>query len=208
MTDATTSVYYDEEEIVEDEIPRRPQRRLVTPATLVLGAILVGALGFFGGVKAQKSSGSGSSGAGANPAAAALATNGAPRGAGRFPGAGQGDGGGAAPTFGTVASKNGNTLYVKDANGNTVKVKATSNSKVTRNASSSVSGVHPGDTVVVQGAKSSSGTITATQITATASDATGGLGAIFGGRGGAFPGGAAGKGGGGSPSIQVTPGPG
>ena len=195
MSDATTSVYYDEEEIVEDELPRRPRRRLVTPATLVLGAILVGGLGFIGGVKAQKSSDSGSGGSAAN--AATAQGGGGPRGF--QPGGGQGDGG-ATPTFGTVASKDGNTLYVKDANGNTIKVKATSNSKVTRNATSSVSGVHPGDTVIVQGSKSPSGTVTASSITATASGATsGGLGALF----GRPPGGA--QGGGGGPSIQIAP---
>jgi hypothetical protein len=43
--------------------------------------------------------------------------------------------------------------------------------------------VHPGDTVIVQGAKSSSGTVTATSVSATAKNATSGLAGLF--RGGA-----------------------
>ena len=50
----------------------------------------------------------------------------------------------------------------------------------------------PGDTVIVQGAKAGSGTVTASSVVATASNAQGGFGALFGGgRGG---GGAAGGG--------------
>ena len=68
-----------------------------------------------------------------------------------------------------MKSKDGNTLYVTDSNGNTIKVKTTSNSKITRSATASSGAIHPGDSVVIQGSKSSSGVVTATQISATAS---------------------------------------
>ena len=87
-------------------------------------------------------------------------------------------------TIGTVANKRGSTLYVKDSDGTTIRVKTTSHSKINRTASASAGAIHPGDTVVVQGTKSSSGTVTATQINATSSAAAGGLAGLFGGGGG------------------------
>jgi hypothetical protein len=101
-------------------------------------------------------------------------------------------------TIGSVANKHGSTLYVKDADGNTVRVKTTSHSKINRTDSTSAAAIHPGDTVIVQGTKSASGTVTATQINATSSSAAsagGGLGGLFGG-GGGF----GGRGGGQAPS--------
>ena len=83
-----------------------------------------------------------------------------------------------------MANKRGSTLYVKDSDGNTIRVKTTSHSKINRTATASAGAIHPGDTVVVQGTKSSSGTITATQINATSSAATSGLAGLFGGGGG------------------------
>ncbi len=86
-------------------------------------------------------------------------------------------------TVGTVANVKGSTLYVTGTDGTTIKVRTNANSKVTRNADSSVGAVHPGDSVVVQGAKASSGTVTASSITATAKgvSAFGGLAAFGGG---------------------------
>jgi hypothetical protein len=92
-------------------------------------------------------------------------------------------------TVGSVANKKGSTLYVKDSDGNLVRVKTTSHSKINRTASTTAGAIHPGDTVIVQGETSKSGTVTATQIQATSSSATGGLGQLFGG-GGGFGGGA------------------
>jgi hypothetical protein len=79
-----------------------------------------------------------------------------------------------------------------------VRVKTTSHSKINRTASASAGAIHPGDTVIVQGTKSSNGTITATQINATSSSAAGGLAGLFGGGGGAGFGGGSGPGGGGA----------
>ncbi|WP_051324572.1 hypothetical protein [Candidatus Solirubrobacter pratensis] len=174
----------------ELELPRRPRRKLVTPLTASLTAVLLAALGFIGGVQMQKSSGSTPSTGGA--AAGGFARGGGAGGggaaggrAGGGAGFGGGGAGGADATTGSVANVDGKTLYVTDSSGNTIRVKTTGSSKVTRTATSKATDVHPGDTVIVQGTKSSSGTVTATSITATAKNATSGLAGLFGARGGA-----------------------
>jgi hypothetical protein len=148
------------------ELPVRPRRKLVTPVTASLGAVLLLALGFLGGVQVQKRQG------GSSPSAAA-----------RFQPARSAPTGSANATVGQVADVHGKTLYVTGSDGATVKVKTTANTKVTRNAVSQVHRVHPGDTVIVQGSKAGNGTVRASRVTATASNATGGLGggAGFGG---------------------------
>jgi hypothetical protein len=156
---------------MSDPIPVRPRARTLTPARVALSAVLLAAAGFIGGVEVQKRSGSSSPGGGA-----------AARFAGRLGGASPSSG----ATTGQVANKHGRTLYVTQ-NGTTVKVRTTAATKVTRTAVSRVRAVHPGDTVVVQGATSASGTVTATSVTATASNATSGLGGFLGG--GSPPGG-------------------
>lgn len=154
---------------MSDPIPVRPRARTFTPARVALAAVLLVAVGFIGGVEVQKRSSPSSSGAGSRGVAAGFA--------GRFTGgttAGRDSGSGA--TVGQVANKHGRTLYVTETGGTTVKVRLTSATKVTRTAVSHVSAVHPGDTVVVQGSTSSSGTVKATSVTATASNASSGLG--------------------------------
>jgi hypothetical protein len=161
-----------------DELPRRPRRKLATPLTATLAAVLIAALGFIGGVQVQKSSADSSS----SPRAAGFT-----RGGGGFTpggaGAAGGGGGSSDATVGTVADVNGKTLYVTDSSGATIRVKTTSNSKIARTAVAKVGEVHPGDTVIVQGTKSSSGTVTATSVTATAKNATSGLAGLFRGGG-------------------------
>jgi hypothetical protein len=160
MTDTTLdqSTWLDDEQ----ELPRRARRKLVTPATGALAAVIVAAAGFAGGVEVQKSS------AAAPPAAG--------------PGAGARAGGFAAGppaaagaiTTGEVKSKHGSTLYVTGADGTTVKVKTTTNAKISRNASTDAGEIHPGDTVVIQGTTAADGTVDATSVNATASGVTGG----------------------------------
>jgi hypothetical protein len=202
--------WYDEPAAGEQEaLPARPRRKVLTPVTGGLVAVVLLAGGFLGGVEVQKRQGSGASaaagGAGAPFAARLAAGGGGGAGAGGAAGGGGGAGGaagqaggqsgrsgaaggaGASATVGTVANVKGSTLYVTGADG-TVKVKTDDTSKVTRNASSSASAVHPGDTVVVQGPKAASGTVTATSVAATAK---GIAPAGFGG-GGGFPSGARG----------------
>jgi hypothetical protein len=194
----TTEIPYEDEP--ETGMPPRARRRLVTPVTTGLVAVLLAAAGFIGGVEVQKGQGSGGgAGATANAGAAGNVTFGAAGGgrAGGF-GGGQGAAGGAGGagnfTFGTVANKSGNTIYVTDSTGKTIRVQTTASSKITRTAANSVHGVYPGDTVVVQGATASNGTIKATTVRATSKTAaaSGGFGGGgFGGGGGGAGGGAA-----------------
>jgi hypothetical protein len=143
---------------LQSELPARPRRRLLTPVTGGLIAVVLVALGFTGGVLVQKST------AGtATPAATGARPSFAGRGG--LPGGG---GGGAQPTAGQVSSKHGRTLYGKDSDGTTVRVRIRANAKVSRTASASANAIHPGDTVIVQGAKGANGTVKATSVTATA----------------------------------------
>ena len=161
----------------EAEIPPRPRRRLVTPLTGALSAVVVAGLGFIGGVQVQKHH------AGSPTASAATGARFAARFGG---GAGGAGGGGAAPTVGTVSSTHGSVLYVKDSSGTVIRVRTTAGSKVTRTATSGAGHVHPGDSVVVQGTTAKNGTITASRVSATQAGAapTGGF------PGGGFAGGA------------------
>jgi len=187
MTDTTLDqpTWIDDDEAPIDQLPRRARRKLVTPATAGLAAVVVAAAGFIGGVEVQKSSGTASTATGARQAG----FTGAPPGAAGRPSTGSGAPG--SLTTGQVKSKNGSTLYVTDADGNTVKVATTSNSKISRNANAGASAIHPGDTVVIQGTTAASGTVKATSVSATASGVTGFGGGFPGGRaagGGARPG--------------------
>jgi hypothetical protein len=147
-----------------DTLLPRQRRKLLTPVSSGLLAVVLIAAGFIGGVQVQKHQDGDSAGAGG------------PRGAGggagfaaRLAQGGTASGSaGSAATAGTVANIKGSVLYVTSADGTTIRIKTDDNAKVTRNASSSVGAVHPGDTVVVQGTKAASGTVTATSITATA----------------------------------------
>ncbi len=186
-------------------LPSRRRRRLVTPAA-ALAAVLIGALGFIGGVEVQKgqadSTASTSAGTGAGAARAALAGGGAAGGGARGAFGGPGGGRGNA-TIGTVSNKRGRTLYVKDSDGTTIRVKTTTHSKINRTASAGAGAIHPGDTVVVQGTRASSGTVTATQINATSSSVASGLAGLFGG--GGFGGGGPGAGSGAGAAGQAPP---
>jgi Domain of unknown function (DUF5666) len=168
-------------ELDEAPLPPRPRRRAITPAGAICGAVLIAALGFLGGVQVQKSSGSSSS---------------ALPGAGGFQRAG-GAGGGqqqqqSDATVGQVSSVDGKSFYVIDQSGATVKVTTNQQSKVTRSAKAKPSAIHPGDTVIVQGRTANSGTVVASTVVATASNAGSAL-SLFGGGGfaqqGAAPGG-------------------
>ena len=81
-------------------------------------------------------------------------------------------------TFGTVSVIKGTTLYVTDSSGNTVKVTTSPSSRVTKTTTATIalSGVQPGDTVVVRGTQQKNGNLAADTIT------LGGAGFGFGGR--------------------------
>ncbi len=178
------------EELAEEELPPRPRNRLLAPLPLALIALLIAACGFLGGVLVQKGSeggsaaglpgglpsffskegggGSGSEGSGSLPAG--------------FPGSGSG-----AAVSGTVSSVDGRTIYVKNSEGSTVAVRVEDGSKISRDSNVGVKKIHPGDSVVVQGAKHGS-TVKAGSISATESgvetSALGGLPASGGGESG------------------------
>jgi len=181
---------FEDEEELEDELPPRPRNRLRRPLPVALVAILIAAVGFLGGVLAQK----GSEGSGS---AAAL-----PGGASGLPSfltekSGGGSGseassglpasiGGGSAVSGTVSSVDGDTIYVKDSAGNVVAVRAEDGSTISRDSNVGVKKIHPGDSVVVQGSKHGS-TVKASSISATEAgvEATGfGAGSLPGAEGG------------------------
>lgn len=174
------------------QLPRRPRRRLLTPVSSALLAVILTAAGFLAGVLVEKGQGSsassaGGAGLGASRFARAGAAGAASSGAGGLLSRG---GGGA--TIGQVAFIQGSTLYVTDTQGNTVKVTTSAGSAVTKSVKASVKGIRPGETVVVTGTTGADGAVTAESIRVGGAG-EGGLGAAF-GRSGA-------KSGGGEPSL-------
>jgi len=191
-----------------DELPVRPRRRWLTPVNLGLMAVLLVAAGFVGGVLVEKGQTSSSSGSGAS-ALAALARRAGATGTGTTGSATGGSGlrsflGGSGATSanlttGTVSFVSHGKVYITDSEGNTVEATLASGGTVTRDDVSSVKDIHPGDTVIVSGPKSSSGTVQATSIRATsaaaASSGSSGLASLFGGgSGGGLFGGSSGAG--------------
>ncbi|HTU78839.1 MAG TPA: hypothetical protein VMF09_08790 [Solirubrobacteraceae bacterium] len=176
---------------LEQDLPRRPRRRLLTPVPLALLGVLLCACGFIGGVLVEK--GQGSSGSSTGGAASSLASRFASlRGgsaASRAGGAGASGtdasglfgASGARPTAGTVAYLEGSTLYVTNSEGNTVKVTTSPATSVNKTVKSSVSAVHPGETVTITGSSGANGAVSAESISV--GSAGGGLAALF-GRGG------------------------
>ena len=145
---------------------RRRRWQLFNRKTAALGAAVACAAGFFAGVEIEKSQAAGTPTAAITPATATAGGPAARAGAGArggFPFAGRGPGGGNA-SFGTISSVSGNTAYVTEASGNTVKVTLSSATKVTKSQSVSKSSLRPGDAVVIQGATSSDGTVSATSV--------------------------------------------
>jgi hypothetical protein len=193
------------------ELPPRPRRRLLgaggNPIPLALLGVLLLACGFIGGVlveKGQTTSTTGGSGAaGLASRFAALRSAGAggstttgggtgssgagasAAGAGGFAGRFGGLGGAGGATVGEVSYVSGNTLYVTSSEGSTVKVTTSAASAITKTVKSSVHGIHPGETVIVRGAKGSGGVVSAESVSVSTGASGSGLGALFGGGGGA-----------------------
>jgi hypothetical protein len=169
------------------DLPPRPRRRLLTPLTGALLAVLLAACGFVGGVLVEKGQTPSSSPAGF--AARLTAGGGAgvrAAGEGRAGGFGgqSGPAGGQGGNFtvGQVSSVEGRTLYVTTPQGTIVRIKVPAGESVSRTTTASVHSIHPGDSVVVQGSKGTHGVIDATSVRATQATAGGGAGA--GGAGG------------------------
>jgi hypothetical protein len=87
----------------------------------------------------------------------------------------------------------GGTIYVTDSSGNTVKVKLSSSTRISKNLSVGRKSVRPGDTVVIQGVKNSSGAVVAASLI----DSGAGSG-LFGGGGASASGSGSGSGGSGA----------
>jgi hypothetical protein len=156
-----------------------PRRRLHwTTAALIVGVIIVAA--FAGGIFAQKHWGEESSGGFTLPTGGSLPA-GFPGGAtgGTAPTSGSGStsgfpanlaqsgfGGG---TRGTVSYIDGNILYVSTGTGSVVKVRIPKGLTVDRTVTARAASIRPGETVVIQGAAGTNGTVNATGVTVTRS---------------------------------------
>jgi len=161
-------------------LTRRPRAKLPS-LTLVLAAVVVASAGFLGGALVGKHYGSSSSGnlaaafsrlAGARASATASAGSGSGgTGSGTGSGSGFGFGGGRGGTFGagnatigTIKLIDGRTVYVQTTAGDIVQVATSAETKVTISSAVPVKDLQPGETVIVEGSKNSSGAIAATSI--------------------------------------------
>ncbi|MFT4035139.1 MAG: hypothetical protein QM679_06155 [Patulibacter sp.] len=133
--------------------------------------------GMRGGSSSSGSSSSGSAASGAAPggsSSGASSSGSTPSGSqssGSFPGGSASSS--ANMTVGSVANVRGSTLYVETSDGTTVRVVAASGATATRTSKVSMTGVHPGDSVVISGETDDDGTVKATSVRATASNASG-----------------------------------
>jgi hypothetical protein len=161
-------------------LTRRPRAKLPS-LTLVLVALAVASAGFLGGIVVGKHYGSSGSAASAFSRFAAGASATARTGSGSGAGLG-GRGGGAGgefaagnATIGTIKLIDGSTVYVQTPIGDIVQVSTSAGTKVTASSTVRVKDLQPGETVIVEGSKNSTGGVTATSISQTS------LGAGFGG---------------------------
>ncbi|MDE3132803.1 MAG: hypothetical protein KGL15_01915 [Acidobacteriota bacterium] len=174
--------YYDDG--YDDVLPVRKRAQYLTPLTALLMALILGGVGFYVGIRVEKSDASTTGGSGASAFARAFSGTRAPGSGGStgstgstgssktgssrtaFPGGGfAGFGGAGAGTIGTVSSISGNTLYVQETSGNTIRVKLSSATKITKSETVSKKKVYPNDQVVISGSKSANGTVSATSVT-------------------------------------------
>lgn len=162
-----------------------PRRRRLPVLTATLFLLLAIGTGAVAGIAAQKHWGAastpgGSFGAGQLAAGANL---------GRAGGANGGAAAGGATTglpdrtVGSVKAIDGTSLYITDTNGNVIKITTDAASAVSVTKASALKDIKPGDNVVVQGTKTSTG-YKATSISVGGAAAGGG----FGDRGGGFGG--------------------
>jgi len=176
---------HQDEAQTESPLPRRTRRQFFNRRTAALAALITCAIGFYAGIRVEKSQLSSSStsttlgsgaraggrgaagfaalfGRGGGAAGAGATSGGAPPGGGA---GGLGGAGGANASFGTVSTVKGKTLYVTDTSGNTIKVKLSSATKISKTQSVSRHAIRPGDTVIVSGVSGSGGTTNAATIT-------------------------------------------
>jgi hypothetical protein len=187
-----STIPYETEQPFEDDggldpfvSPGRPRRRFSGKGSAVLLAVLLGAVGFYVGVRVEKgqmttaSAGTGARSLASTFGGASARGGGATSGAGssgtgafsRFPGAGSAGGGG---SVGTVSAVNGGTVYLKSVSGTTIKVSLNSATKITKSKPAARGAIRPGDTVVIRGASNANGTLSAASVTDSGASATSG----------------------------------
>jgi hypothetical protein len=181
--------YDDYDNGFDDDLPVRARASYLTPLTALLMALVLGGVGFYVGIRVEKSQSSSSTASGASAFARAFgggagtagatgstskAGSSSSTGAGSFASrfAAGGLGGAAGGTVGSVSSISGNTVYVKETSGNTVKVKLSSATKISKSESVSRKKLYPGDGVTVVGSASSNGTVHATSVTDSGASST------------------------------------
>ena len=162
-------------------LARRPRAKLPS-LTVVLVVVVIASAGFIGGILVGKHYGSSSSGGLASRfgafAAAAGASSSAGTGTGTRTGLGGAGGGfagaggtgafaGGNATVGTIKLVDGSKVYVQTSAGDIVQVSTSAGTKVTASSTVPVKDLAPGETVIVQGSKNSSGGVTATSISQT-----------------------------------------
>jgi hypothetical protein len=179
-----------------ETLPVRPRRPFLTKWSAGLMALTLGGIGFYVGVRVEKSKFPSTTGSGAGAFAALRAgfggtsttggtgtTAGGLRsrtgtgGSGSFAGGGgfaaAFGGAGSNATIGSISSVSGRTIYVTGTSGNTVKVKLSSQTTITKSESVRRSKIYPGDEVVIEGASGKGGTVTATSVTDSGARSTG-----------------------------------
>jgi hypothetical protein len=150
LLDVLSSPLDDDDAELTAVLTRRPRAKLPS-LTLILLAIVVASAGFLGGALVGKHYGSSGTG---NLAAAFRGLAAARAGASSSASAGSGTGSGA-------------TVYVQTTAGDVVQVATSSGTKVTVSSTVPVKDLQPGETVIVEGSKNSSGAIAATSISQT-----------------------------------------
>jgi hypothetical protein len=183
LLDLLSSPLDDGEELTA-VLTRRPRVKLPS-VTLILAVIVVAGAGFLGGALVGKHYGSSSSGGLAAAfgrlaaGASASASTGARTGTGTrtgFAGGGGGLFGSGNATIGEIKLIDGKTVYVQTAAGDVVQVATSPATKVTVSSTVPVKDLQPGETVIVEGSKNSSGAIAATSISQTSAGLGGGFG--------------------------------
>ncbi len=190
-------------------MPGRPRRQYFNRASAAVAALVTCAIGFYAGVRVEKSqvsssstaaggaasafaararafaSGAAGGTAGAAAAGSSAAGSASPTGAGAGAASGArapGAGGFGGASFGTVSSVRGGTMYVTESSGNTVKVKLSSSTKISKSLSVPKKAIRPGDTVVIQGLAGKNGTVTAASVSDSGTGSSG-IRGLFGGGG-------------------------
>lgn len=145
-----------EQEWDHSPLPIRPPRRQLSPLTMLLSGLLLGAASFAGGVvveKRQLPTTTGTSGRTSATAQGATSNR-----------QGSGQGAGAGATTGTVKLIDGSNIYVTDDTGTIIKILTTPQSDVTITATGPVASIRPGDNIVISGPTNPDGTISATTV--------------------------------------------